>query len=259
LLEISAVLKERERPHERKRSMGGAAPPMNESPRHHENFVEADIEAGIEAWQRRKDDARHCRKDWYLIGRALSAGREHAMKLAAKSKPEGKNYNQHFSHWLKLHHFDDIDSSDVRKAIWMAENEAKLEAFISSFFPVAKQQRLNHPSAVWKAWKCEGRGGEWRRQQARAAETHDDSADAIVLADEFEHDTESDDDALTAAPLIVRAGRFVLKANKAAGLAADFRQFGGKVDAAILRAVKEAAAAWNDILDLFEERSREEA
>jgi hypothetical protein len=251
-LEISAAL------NERVRSLGGAAPPKNESPGHHENIVEADIvEAGREAWQRRKDEPRHCRKDWYLIGGALNAGRERAMKLAAKSKPEGKNYDQHFSHWLKLHHFDDIDSSDVRKAIWMFENQDKLEAFISSFFPADKQQRLNHPSAVWKAWKCPNRGGRWRAEQERAAETHDDGANTTVPVGEFEHDTESDDDALTAAPL--RAGPLVLKANKAAGLADDCRQFSGKVDAALLRAVKEAVDAWSDIRDLFEERFREES
>jgi hypothetical protein len=244
LSDISAVLNESTRG--RKRGNGRAAPPIAKA---------GVVEAGREAWQRRKDDAHVCWEDWVLIGKALLAGRAHAMTRAGKKQPRGKAYTLYFSNWLQAHHFHDIDKADRGKAMWTIEKLDELEAFRDSL-PEADRQRLNHPSAVWRAWKCPNRGGRWRDQQARAAETHDDGANTTARAHEFEHDAESEG-ALLAGPLIVKAGPLVLKANKAAGLADDCRQFAGKVDGAILRAVREAAEAWADILDLFEARSRE--
>jgi hypothetical protein len=144
LSDISAVLNESTRG--RKCGNGRAAPPKNESPR------QDVVEAGREAWQRRKADVRACWEDWVLIGKALLSGREKAMEVAGKSEPRRKAYTVQFSHWLQEHRFHDIDKADRAKLMQMIEKLPELEDWRDTV-PEATRQRLNHPSAVWRAWK----------------------------------------------------------------------------------------------------------
>ena len=167
-----------------------------------------------------------------------------AMELAGKSEPSGKAYTVHFSHWLQEHHFHDIDKADRAKLMQMIEKLPELEDWRGTLAATTRQ-RLNHPSALWRAWKCKNRGGRWRLQQADVTEIRDDSTDTTVRA----HETESED--------ALSAGSLLVKANKAAGLANDCRRFAGELDGIILRAVKEACRAWAETADLFEARFSE--
>jgi hypothetical protein len=224
----------------------GAALPIARF-RPHQN-VDAGVDvvnAGVEAWRRRKADVRACWDDHVLIGKALLVGRAEAMALAGKNTPAGKAYNNHFSHWLREHHFDDIDPADRAKLMTMVENLAEIEAWRDSL-PEATRLKQNHPSAVWRAWKCQNRGGRWRDQQAGTAEMPDDAEQA--------HDEPEPDSEPERAP---SAASVHIKANKAAGLAHDCRQFEGDVSINQLRAVKATAQAWAELADLFEARLSE--
>jgi hypothetical protein len=227
------------------------APLMNDGPRLSANVVadaenvtdaeNAVVDAGREAWERRKADARKCWDDFKQIGKAFQVGRKQAMARAGTSEPRGKGYNQCFRQWLHVNRFDDFDASDRAKLMRLMDELPEVEAWRTSL-PPDTRLKLNHPSAVWEGWSCPDRGGAWRAlQQAGAAQKQNDgSANATVRARE----TESED--------ALSAGSLLVKANKAAGLANDCRQFAGELNGTILRAVKEACRAWAETADLFE-------
>ena len=79
------------------------------------------VARGREAWERRKNKAKENIDDWILIGEAFVFGRNEAMAAANSKKPVGKKYNYHFSHFLQIHGFDDIDSrtrGELFSTIW---------------------------------------------------------------------------------------------------------------------------------------------
>ena len=55
-----------------------------------------------------------------------------------------------------------------------------VEAYAPLMVSEADRLRLNHPSAIWRAWKCERRGQRWRAEGADDGLTYD-SADATTV------------------------------------------------------------------------------
>jgi hypothetical protein len=235
---------------------------MNEGPCRAANVVadagnvtdaeNAVVDAGREAWERRKADARKCWDDFKQIGKAFQVGRKLAMARAGTSEPRGKAYNQHFGHWLHENRLDDFDASDRAKLMRLMDELAEVEAWRASL-PPDTQQKLNHPSAVSEAWKCSDRGGAWRaRQQAGAAERqNDDSFNATVRACETERDLKG----------TLSVGRVLVKANKALGLAQDCEEFELSADEleddGNLRAVEEVIQAWGRFAERIRTRRQE--
>jgi hypothetical protein len=122
-----------------------------------------------EAWKRRKANANVSWAEWVVIGEGLCTGREQVMAAVNAKKPTGKKYNVPFGQWLQINELDDIDGSDRNKLMKLMGERDALEAWRASLTD-AERERYNHPSTVWRAWKCPDRGGRWRDEQANGAE-----------------------------------------------------------------------------------------
>lgn len=126
------------------------------------------VNLGREAWLRIKNAAGKAWADWKLIGEALMVGRRELMAKAGTNKPSGKKYSVAFHHWCHDHDFGDFDKDDRAKLLLIMENLSAVEAHRASMSE-ADRLRWNHPTAVWRAWKCPDRGGRFREQQGKAA------------------------------------------------------------------------------------------
>src|SRR5262245_21963507 len=111
------------------------------------------IALGREAWARLQNAKAW--DDWLLVGRALEIGRKEAMARARTNKPRGRRYNDEFSGWLQTHGFD-LDESDRAKLLFLVERLPQVEEYLATLTQ-AKRASLNHPSAVWRAFRCPDR------------------------------------------------------------------------------------------------------
>jgi hypothetical protein len=108
------------------------------------------IEAGKQAWARLQD----CEtwEDWKLVGGAITAGREHAMRAAQTNKPEGSHYNKEFGAWLRVRGFADLEATTRKRLLQCMENIAAIETWRETL-EVGKRLKWNHPATVLSAWK----------------------------------------------------------------------------------------------------------
>jgi hypothetical protein len=238
MTDTTDVLTERER--RRKRPKGGAALP---------NVAADAVELGREAWRRRKADARACWADWLLIGEALVAGRERAMAEARTNKPAGKRYNLAFHAWLDAFGFADIDKADRAKLLLIVKHRDEVEAWRASLTQ-AQRADLNHPSAVWRAWKCPNRGQRWANEQQPKEEP------ARVVAGSLEQTAVDFDE--EQAEIIWQRG-LLLRARKSifnADLRGHWRD-AVPPDDGLIAVVRKAAEAWTRLAESLEQvRSR---
>jgi hypothetical protein len=225
--------------------IGGAAPLII-------NATDDSVALGRAAWQRRKADGRQCWEDWKLIGEALLVGRQQAMALASAKKPTGKSYNRHFGQWLQIHGFDDIDSGDRAKLLVLMENLPEVEAYRATLGE-AQRAKWNSPSTVWRAWKCQNRGGRFRDQQANQQANATRSADAMAPSPEAASDPEAEERKTL--------GRLLVDLNKLIGVVKDLREFSGEINDVALdtlvRMAEELATEWPQTAALLKERQRQ--
>ncbi len=106
--------------------------------------------SGQLAWKRLQKGGRDW-GDWYMVGEALAAGRELAMRGAETNRPEGSAYNQLFGEWLVRYGLQNIDKSDRAKLLKIVEQPEILEWRQS--LPQNERMKLNHPSSVWRHWQ----------------------------------------------------------------------------------------------------------
>jgi hypothetical protein len=163
--------------------VGGAAPPTTD-----EDPV---VVAGREAWKRRKTDASWA--DWKLIGEALLVGRRAAMLAAGTNEPSGKRYINQFHFWLQKRGFGDLDKADRSKLLALMENLSAVEAWRAGLSE-ADRLRQNHPSAIWRAWKCPNRGGRFRRERDEGKTAPDGVVAALTEHVNAEHVEEFDEE-----------------------------------------------------------------
>lgn len=110
------------------------------------------VAKGREAWQRLRTRDRATWDDWLTVARALILGRAAAMAAAKSNAPMGAKYNRLFGDWLRAHDFDAITNAERYRAVLCLEKADAIEEWRSTL-PEAKRGRLNHPGAVWHAWR----------------------------------------------------------------------------------------------------------
>jgi hypothetical protein len=121
------------------------------------------VAEGRSAWQRLCERERKSWSDWLLVGHASIAGRAEAMQQVKANRPLGSKYNRLFGEWLRENGFDSISNQARYRLVLVLEHPPEIEAWRESLDDV-QRGRLNHPSAVWFAWK--------RATKAEAATPH---------------------------------------------------------------------------------------
>lgn len=111
-----------------------------------------DVAAGRSAWQRIRDNDRTSWSDWLSVARALAIGRAEAMAKAKANRPFGATYSSFFGSWLRENGLDGVNNQERYLALLILENLAEIEGWRAGL-DEAKRRRLNHPGAVWHAWR----------------------------------------------------------------------------------------------------------
>ncbi|HZJ13205.1 MAG TPA: hypothetical protein VFD26_11275 [Methyloceanibacter sp.] len=193
------------------------------------------VALGREAWARRKEADRASWDDWKLVGEALLVGKQEAMRAAKTNRPCGRKYTEFFSAWTKRHDFGGIDPADRSKLIKIMENLDEVEARRNAL-PPEKRAQLNHPSSVWRDWKCPRRGnsGKPRGNGVGTTRRRGEAQD--------QEQTEVD------------WGNLLLRANKAAGDTSleELWPTSEPPDRGVITAVRRAANAWHALADYLE-------
>jgi hypothetical protein len=110
------------------------------------------VSTGRAAWQRLRDRERATWADWLAVGRALIIGRAAAMQEAKANRPLGSKYNRLFGAWLRSNGFDTISTQERYRIVLCIENLTTIEEWRKTL-DNAKKRTLNHPGAVWHAWR----------------------------------------------------------------------------------------------------------
>ena len=116
----------------------------------HPKSVEDRIRVGREAWERLSSG--QAWNDWLLVGEALLAGRMEAMRAAHTNKPEGRRYNEEFSHWLKITRFDAVEATTRKRLLKCLEHRNEIQAWRATL-TTNKLHVLNHPGVVLRRWQ----------------------------------------------------------------------------------------------------------
>jgi hypothetical protein len=109
--------------------------------------------AGMLAWARLKKSQTRLWGEWMIIGEALMAGREWAMRKAGIDKPEGKGYALAFNEWLTRYKMQDLDQSDRAKLLQIMEERPAVEEWRSAL-PSNIRFSLNNPTMFWRKWNA---------------------------------------------------------------------------------------------------------
>jgi hypothetical protein len=110
------------------------------------------ISAGTAAWERIRDHGRKCWDDWLAVARALAVGRTIALKTAGANRPVGSRYNAAMGNWLRSNGLDGITNQERYRALLILENLSVIQNWRGGL-DGALRRRLNHPNAVWFAWR----------------------------------------------------------------------------------------------------------
>jgi hypothetical protein len=90
--------------------------------------------------------------DWFVYGRAITALRVDAMRIAKTNKPNGRKYSMVMSTLLKEAGLDGVHKTTRSRLTNVMENREAIEAWLAEV-PPEKRLRLNHPEPVLSAWK----------------------------------------------------------------------------------------------------------
>ena len=99
---------------------------------------------------------------------ALRIGTDECEKFVRKRV--GRRCNDEFGKWLDDNKLGDIDKGDRSRLLSIMENLAEVKVWRAKLED-AKRVQLNHPSSVWRAWTCKGRGN---RGQEKDEEDHEE-------------------------------------------------------------------------------------
>jgi hypothetical protein len=230
---------------ERIRLIGRAALPKNDP--------DDPIALGREALKRLKANYRQNWEDFKMLGRAFLKGREEVLTKVG-GKVGNKAYNMRYGEWLRLNELDGfLDKSDRSKLIALVENLEKVEAWRASLTE-AERSRYNHPSTLWRAWRCPRRGQRWANNNRARPEVEPGNISIASIAPRNDAD---DDDAPTVLKLnLSTASGVLIAANRLAGVAVDMREFlrkfSGDIEEAVALAVREVADEFRNTADAFE-------
>jgi hypothetical protein len=110
------------------------------------------VSDGVAALSRLRERERTSWADWITVGRALIIGRAVSLRTAETNKPLGSRYNAAMGKWLREHDLDGITNQERYRALLVLENLPAISAWRDGL-DEAKRMRLNHPNAVWQAWR----------------------------------------------------------------------------------------------------------
>jgi hypothetical protein len=129
------------------------------------------VAAGKAAWQRIRDHGRKSFDDWICVARALQIGRTAALKVAGTNKAVGSKYNLAMGRWLVDHLLDDVPAQERYRALLILENLDAISTW-RNVLDEGRRRRLNHPNAVWHAWKRATKPATAARKYVRSAKSH---------------------------------------------------------------------------------------
>jgi hypothetical protein len=110
-------------------------------------------EAGKQAWKRIKTGAVRMWEDWVVLGTAIEAGRNEAMRWAGTNRPEGRGYNERFGEWLVRAELADLDKGDRSRLMKCMEHRVEIEQWRATL-TMGEKLRLNHPRLVLQKWQA---------------------------------------------------------------------------------------------------------
>jgi hypothetical protein len=105
---------------------------------------------GTAAWNQLKKS-----KDWghwVIVGEALLAGRNMAMRAAGTNRPEGRGYNEQFSAYIDHYKLAEIPKDVRAHLLQLMEHRVEIEEYRQSL-PLGERLRLNHPSVMIRNWR----------------------------------------------------------------------------------------------------------
>jgi hypothetical protein len=108
------------------------------------------VARGQEAWRRLHQE--HSWADWVAVGDAIRYGRHLAMLEARTNEPSGPRYQAAFAEWLIAKGFDTIDKATRSRLFDCLKHRIEIETWRETL-PLNKRLQLNHPNAVWRAWR----------------------------------------------------------------------------------------------------------
>jgi hypothetical protein len=76
---------------------------------------------------------------WCKIGRALSIGKAHALKVTGANAAGGQHYSREFGGWMKAHGFGSMSKATRSWAVALHENAASIEQWRLRFARAATQ------------------------------------------------------------------------------------------------------------------------
>ena len=128
------------------------------------------IRAGRDAWEQIAQAQSFTA--WVAIGRALSVGKQYALRVTGANSVRSRRYCLAFSRWMRDHGFGDMTASVRSVAIELHENLAAIEAWRGTL-PERQRRRLIHPLSNVRRWQAatqpQGKSvNDWRRD-AKAA------------------------------------------------------------------------------------------
>ena len=110
------------------------------------------VAAGRAAWHRLRERERTTWQDWTAVANALVIGRSAALKAAGTNRAVGSRYNTAMGSWLRKHGLDGITNQERYRALLVLENLPAISAWRDGLAE-ARRRSLNHPGAVWAAWR----------------------------------------------------------------------------------------------------------
>ncbi len=108
---------------------------------------------------------------WLTIGRALSIGKAHALKVTGNAA-WSRSYSREFGLWMQQHGFASMPKSTRSVAVELHEHGAEITAWRQTL-PERQRKRLVHPLSNVRRWRastqCDGRCPQDIKRDAVAA------------------------------------------------------------------------------------------
>jgi hypothetical protein len=103
-------------------------------------------------WERLKVGERKNWNDWLEVARALVIGRAASLAKAVTNLPQGSRYNHFMGGWLQTNGLDGINTQERYRAMLVLESLSVISAWRDGL-DEPRRRRMNHPNAVWHAWR----------------------------------------------------------------------------------------------------------
>jgi hypothetical protein len=107
------------------------------------------VARGHATWMRIKSGA-HL-QDWLELHATLVIGRNYAMHVAHKNKPQGRGYNEAFSRWLAENGFADMNKSTRACLFRVGDHWPEIKRWLDGL-PEPHRHAFNHPVVLWRRY-----------------------------------------------------------------------------------------------------------